>query len=161
MDEQAPLDLGPQKRMQAAKIDLAGSRHWRRPQAPAPERRLVDVTDRDWQAGPLVAIAPLHRQRRLSGSAFAAVAAKMPVAQRQRRLRQSGTDLDPAASVTRMGLLLGKPNLEVGGIAVAVTIVIPAELVMMTQLQGQLAGRERPRSLRLTPDRAKCAGSRP
>lgn len=57
--EHAPLDLGPQQRMQPPKVDLRGPQHRHSARAPALEGALVVVADRRDQPSAPVAVAPL------------------------------------------------------------------------------------------------------
>jgi hypothetical protein len=68
----APLDLGPQQRVQAPEVDLVGPQHRRSRRAPPAEGRLVGVLDGDGPAGALVAVPPLAGQGSASRSALPA-----------------------------------------------------------------------------------------
>ena len=137
----APLDLGPQQRVQAPQVDLAGPQHRRGRRAPPAEGRLVGVLDGDGPAGALVAGAPLAGQGGASRAAVPVVARVVPRAQPQRRERHLRADADAAAPVAGGRVLAGQPPVEVGAGAVLVPVVIPAELVVVTQPQRHVAGR--------------------
>ena len=137
----APLDLGPQQWVQAPQVDLVGPQHRRGRRAPTAEDRLFGVLDGDGPAGPLVAVPPLAGQGGASRAAFPLVAGVVPRAQAQRRERLLGADVDEAAPVAGARFLPGQPLIEVDGGAVPGTVVIPAELVVMTQSQRQVTGR--------------------
>ena len=72
----APLDLGPQQRVQAPEVDLVGPQHRRGRRAPPAEGRLVGVLDGDGPACALVAVAPLAGQGGTSRTALPLVAAR-------------------------------------------------------------------------------------
>ena len=74
----APLDLGPQQRVQAPEVDLVGPQHRRGRRAPAAEGRLVGVPDGDGLSGAPVAGAPLARQDGAPRAAFPLVARVVP-----------------------------------------------------------------------------------
>jgi hypothetical protein len=78
MPAHAPLDLGPQQRVQAPEIDLVGPQHCCGRRAPAAEGRLVGVLDGDGLAGALVAIAPLDWEDGASRAAVPLVARVVP-----------------------------------------------------------------------------------
>ena len=137
----APLDLGPQQRVQAPEVDLVGPQHRRGRRAPPAEGRLVGVLDGDGPAGALVAVPPLAGQGGTSRTALPLVAGVVPRAQPQRRERLLRADADEAAAVAGGRLLPGQPLIEVGGVAVPGAVVIPAELVVVTQPQRHVAGR--------------------
>jgi len=136
----APLDLGPQQRVQAPEVDLVGPQHCRGRPAPPAEGWLVCVLDGDGPPGALVAVAPLAGQGSASWAALPLVAGVVPRAQPQRRERLLRADADEAAPVAGGRLLPGQPPVEVGGVAVPGAVVIPAELVVVTQPQRQVAG---------------------
>src|SRR5262249_48517312 len=145
----APLDLCAQQRMQAAQVDLAGAEHRISRRAPSPEPCLIAVADRDRLAAAFVAVGPLrwqgHRsalaQGPPSGLALAAVPALMPGAHPARRVPQPRPARARAAAVTRIGLLPGQPGGEVRAVAVTFTMPEPAELMLITQHEGDVAGR--------------------
>ena len=137
----APLDLGPQQRVQAPEVDLRGPQHRRGRRAPPAEGRLVGVLDGDGPAGGARSGCPTGRAGRASRAALPLVACVVPGAQPQRRERHLRADADEAAAVAGGRLLPGQPPVEVGGVAVPVAVVIPAELVVVTQPQRQVAGR--------------------
>ena len=137
----APLDLGPQQRVHAPEVDLVGPQHRRGRRAPPAEGRLVSVLDGDGPAGALVAVPPLAGQGGTSRTALPLVAGVVPRAQPQRRERLLRADADEAAAVAGGRLLPGQPLIEVGGVAVPGAVVIPAELVVVTQPQRHVAGR--------------------
>ena len=66
----APLDLGPQERVQAAEVDLRRPHHRRGRRAPPAEGRLVGVLNGHGAAGALVAVAPLRWQDRPAGASL-------------------------------------------------------------------------------------------
>ena len=137
----APLDLGPHQRVQAAEVELRRPHHRRGRGAPPAERRLVGVLDGNGQAGPLVAAGPLRRQRRPAGPALRPVACLVPGAQAQRRDRRLRADADAAAAIAGNRVLDGQPQAKVSIVCVPAPVAVPAELMVMTQPQGQLAGR--------------------
>ncbi len=139
MGVHAPLELSAQQRMQPAQVDLAGAEHRISRRAPPPERCLAAVTDRDRLAAPLVAVGPLRRQSRGSGPALSAVPALVAGAQFQRRVRQLGTYPHPAGAVTRMRFLRGQPGGTTRAGAVPFTVPEPAERMLVTQHEGDVA----------------------
>ncbi len=145
----APLDLGAQQRMQTAQVDLRRAEHRVGRRAPAPERGLVAVEDRDRVAAAFVAVGPLGRQGRPTGPALGAVPALVPSAQAQRRVRQLRADPNPAAAVARIRLLPGEPAGEVRVAAVEFAVPEPAELMLVAQHQRDIARR----ALRADPAR--------
>jgi hypothetical protein len=137
----APLDLGPGQRVQAPQVDLPRPHYRRGRRAPAAERRLVGVPDRDGQPAVLVAHAPRGRQDGASRAALPAVAPVVAVAQAQRGVRGLRADPDAAAAVAGSRVLAGQPPAEVRIVPVEDPVVIPAELVVMTQPEALVAGR--------------------
>jgi hypothetical protein len=141
MPGHAPLDLGPGQRVQAPQVDLPRPHHRHGRRAPPAERRLVGVLDRDGQSAVLIAHAPRRRQDSAARAALPAIAPPVAVTQAQRGIRRLRADPDTAAAVAGNRVLAGQPSAEARIVPVAVPVVIPAELMVMTQPEGLLAGR--------------------
>jgi hypothetical protein len=95
----------------------------------------------DAEPAAVVAVAPLAGQCGAPRAAVPVVSGIVPGAQPQRGERHLRADADATAAVASGRLLAGQPLGEVGAVAVPVPVVIPAELVIVTQPQRHVAGR--------------------
>ena len=84
VSEQAPPDLGPQRRTQATEVDLRGPQHRGGGRAPPAERLLIGVLDGDGEAAALISIGPLRGQPRSTRVSPRPVLALVPSAQPER-----------------------------------------------------------------------------
>ena len=157
------------QRVQAPEVDLRRPHHRRGRRAPPAEGRLVGVLDRDGQPAVLIAVAPRGRQDGASRAALPAVAPRRagstaPAARTPspgRRGRGSGRSREPAPGRPATGRSPRRP--------VPVPVVIPAELVVMTQPQASggrpggpgRSGTAAPRSPRRGRAAGPPGGSRP
>jgi len=134
-DEQAPFQLGGHQRAQSEQVDLSAERRRRRGGAPPPERVLVGVFDRHRPAVLLEAMPPTIRQHRPTRSVVAVVAALVPPAQPQRRVRPAQAHRHRAPAVSGQRRLDAAPFGEIGGLADGLPVPVPPQVVGATQQQ--------------------------